>query len=128
MQISIIFKNVLVYPHKQEGKTKGMVNATPYQNVKFKVQGSGLGPRIGPLWPLVKNVLILRKYFSLLYKGKNLMHGFDAVAPLYQNFEIHGPMVKNSGPRVGPIWLLLIYVKSFINLRLCSHIYLRKIK
>ena len=49
------------------------------------------------------------------------MHGYDVHEALYQICEIHGPWVRGSGSRVGPIWS---YSKNVLNLRKSSSLLL----
>lgn len=42
------------------------------------------------------------------------MHDYDVLEALYQNCEIHGPWVRDSGSRVGPMWP---YSKNVLTLR-----------
>lgn len=56
------------------------------------------------------------------------MHGYFVHKALYQNYEIHGPWVKDSSPRAEKIRPDNENVLILKKLLLCSIIYLRKTK
>lgn len=67
----------------------------------------GLNFMVGPIMPYSKNVLNIRQSSSLFFYKfeKNYMHDWGAnEVVLSRNCEVHSPWVRDSGPRVDPIW------------------------
>jgi len=59
--------------------------------------------------------------------GKNWLHSYNVHEALYINCEIHGPWVRGSGSRMGPVWPYSIYVFNLRKSSSLPHIYLLKL-
>lgn len=58
---------------------------------------------------------------------KNLIHGSDVHKVLYINYDIHGPWVRGSDPKAGPIWpcskkVLYLRKSSLLPIHVCEKI------